>query len=205
MPVQFLTTNPPSSTSFGDGLNPPALAGKAGEGIVAELHGKWYTSAYRNRVFLGVSTGGIIPINTTTALTFLLFNPLGSGVNVELVSADVVNNSITWVGSPIQLALGGSYGAALTTVTTTLTPVSALIGGSGVAQAKLYQSVAISAAAGTLLPLFGPSMVTSMAPVFHYEFDGKVILAPGSVAYLCGTAAQSASTANSFVWAEYPV
>ena len=141
MPVLYLTTNAPSTTSNADGTNPPFLAGKSGEGMVAELHGKWYTAAYRNRVFLAQTApaGVTIPISTTTTHTFALFNPLGSGVNLELISVDIAATTTTFVASPIQLGL--LAGAVTpTTVTTALTPISALVGGSGVAQAKVYAS-----------------------------------------------------------------
>ena len=204
MPVQFLTTAAPSSTSYADSSNPPALAGKAGEAVVTELHGKWYTAAYRGRVFLGqtAAAGTIIPISTTTTFTFLMYNPLGSGVNVELISADVAATTTTWVASPIQLGL--LSGATLpTTVTTTYTSICSLIGGSGVSQVKLYGS-AVSTAMANFFPLFSVSATSGFAPQLHYDFDGKIILAPGSMAALVGTAAQSQATANAFTWAEFP-
>src|ERR1700693_2275876 len=91
MPVEFGLVGPPSNTSVADGLNAPILQGKAGEQLYADLHGKWYTAAYRGRVFsTGVLIAGVtIPVNTTTAPTFTLYNPLGSGVNLELITLDV--------------------------------------------------------------------------------------------------------------------
>ena len=79
------------NTSAPDG-GPPvtAMGGKANESVVTELHGKWYTAGYRGRIFHASSpiAGQVIPVITsTTAQTALsLFNPLGSGVNLELIS-----------------------------------------------------------------------------------------------------------------------
>jgi hypothetical protein len=207
MPVQFLTTNQPSNTSIPDGTNPPALAGKAGEAVVAELHGKFYTAAYRNRVFAATTAaaGTVIPIGTTTTMTFALFNPLGSGVNVELVSIDVASTTTTWVASPIQLGL--LSGAVLpTTITSTLTSFSTLVGGSGVSQIKVYAS-AVGAAMPTtaLYPLFSVGTTAGTPGQLHYEFDGRVILAPGTMASLVGTAAQSQATVNAAIWIEWPL
>ena len=56
MPVMYGAVGAPSNVSNADGTNAPLLQGKAGEAVVAELHGKWYTSAYRGRVFIGQTT-----------------------------------------------------------------------------------------------------------------------------------------------------
>ena len=210
MPVQFLTTNNISNTSQGDSTNPPALAGKAGEAVVAELHGKWYTAAYRSRVFLGntAAAGSTIPIVTTTVPTFALYNPLGSGVNVELISVDIGNTVTTWVASPILLALVSGANAVPVSVTTALTPYCSNIGSSGVSQARLYASVAMTTAFSTganYFPLFNISAISGVTPVLHYDFDGKIILPPGSAAALLSTAAQTAPTSNGFAWAEFPI
>src|SRR5271166_2715298 len=91
MPVSFGTVGPPSNTSIADGQTASVLMGKSAEQVFAELHGKWYTPAYRGRVFTASSliAGITIPVNTTTSPTWTLFNPLGSGINVELITLDV--------------------------------------------------------------------------------------------------------------------
>ena len=207
MPVQFLTTNAPSNTSNPDGSNPAWLAGKAGEGVVAELHGKWYTAAYRNRVFLGMTApaGTIIPISTTTTMTFALLNPLGSGVNVELISLEVAATTTTFVASPIQL--GFLVGAVVpTTITTALTPISANVGGSGVSQVRMYASaVGAAMTATSLFPVFGAGSTAGQVGQLHYEFDGRIIIPPGTMCSLVGTAAQTQATQNALCWAEFPL
>ena len=45
--------NAPANASIADGSQPIALMGKSAELIVAELHGKYYTQAYRNNLFNG--------------------------------------------------------------------------------------------------------------------------------------------------------
>ena len=51
MPIGYGLVGAPSNVSAADGTNAQILQGKAGEQVVTELHGKWYTSAYRGRVF----------------------------------------------------------------------------------------------------------------------------------------------------------
>src|SRR3990167_7337716 len=84
---QGLVTNP---TKQADGIGNIVL-GRQGEQLTADLHGKWYSAALNGRLFIGSSliAGVTIPVNTATAATFTLFNPLGSGVNVELATLDI--------------------------------------------------------------------------------------------------------------------
>ena len=202
----FGGVSPPSNTSYADGTSALALQGKAGELVATELHGKWYTAAYRGRVFTGntAAAGTTIPISSATAATFTLYNPLGSGVNVELVSADVsILNATTVVSS---IALGVISGLIVApTVVTALTTYPTLIGGSAVAQAKLYSIATLAAAATLFIPLFSVSATSGAFPNFHYDFDGKLILAPGSLVHLVGTAAQTSASMNGFTWAEWPL
>lgn len=206
MAIMQGVVNAPSSISATDGTNPLVLQGKAGEILAAELHGKWYTASYRNRVFNAstVAAGTTIPISSTTAPTFTLYNPLGSGVNVELISTDVGLTNATSVVSPIALALTSGLVVAPTSVTA-ITPWSGNLGGSGVAQAKVYSAATLAAASTTFLNLFSVSATSGAFPNFHYDFDGKIIVAPGSLVYLVGTAAQTSGTLNSFSWAEWPL
>lgn len=39
----------------------------------------------------------------------------------------------------------------------------------------------------------------------HYEFDGKLILAPGGLITLTSTPVQTAVALPSFAWAEWPI
>jgi hypothetical protein len=196
----------PSSTSAADSTNLPLLQGKAGEGLVAELHGKWYTAAYRNRVFFSstLAAGTTIPISSTTAPTFTIYNPLGSGVNVEMISIDVAITNATTVVSPISVTYTTGLIVAPTSVTA-LTVTSGIVGGSGVAQAKVYSAATLAAALTTSFPIFSISATSGSFPLLHYDFDGKFILPPGSLACLTGTAAQTSATMNSAFWAEWPI
>lgn len=206
MPIMYGTVGAPSNASAADTTNLPILQGKSGEAIVGELHGKWYTSAYRNRVFVGstLAAGTTIPISSTTAPTFTLYNPLGSGVNVELISIDIGITNATTVVSPISLSYTSGLIVAPTGVTAL--PVNpALIGGSGKSQVNLYSVATLAAAITTSFPLFSISATSGAFPPLHYDFDGKLLLAPGSLVFLSGTAAQTSASMNGAFWAEYPI
>lgn len=203
MPVFYGQVNPPSNISNADGSNAPALQGKSGEMLDSNLHGKWYTSAYRGRVFqTGVLIAGVtIPVNTTTAPTFTLYNPLGSGVNLELISLDVgfpAANAST-VGT-----LLGTTGVQTPTAVTAGNIYSTLIGAGAVPQAKFYTAATIVAITQHM-PLINFSTVTGTGNPIHVDFDGRIILAPGSLFTLTSTPVQGAASLPALSWAEYPV
>src|ERR1019366_8064650 len=74
-----LPNNPASPLGFQGG-------GPEGAAWVQEISGKFYAMARAGRVFSASAlvAGVTIPVNTATAMTFGIFNPAGSGINVEL-------------------------------------------------------------------------------------------------------------------------
>jgi hypothetical protein len=205
MSITLVTVANPGAASIADSTATAQLGGKQGDALVSELHGKYYTAAYRGRVFIGQTTtaGTTIPIITTTTATFALYNPLGSGVNVELISCDVMGTTTT-VGSG-AIGLGVVTGLTLApTSLTALTPIPIPIGAGGVPQAKLYAQAVLAAATTSFIPLFAATAALGVVPVWHTDFDGKMILAPGTLVFLAGTAAQTGNpTVSRFDWAEW--
>lgn len=192
-----------SPTKQADGIGNMVL-GRQGEQLAAELHGKWYTAALNNRVFIGSAliAGVTIPVNTTTAPTFTLFNPLGSGVNVELICLD-----IGWpaaAASVVATILGSVSTQTPTSVTAGGVTVPVPIGGGGTAQAKLYTAATIVAITSHI-PLVQVTSVADAMVASHYEFDGRVVLAPGGLITLTSTPVQTGVSLPSFAWAEWPI
>lgn len=203
MPIGYGLVGAPSNNSLPDGNNAPVLQGKAGEQVVTELHGKWFTSAYRGRVFkTGVLIAGVtIPVNTTTAPTFTLFNPLGSGVNLELIGLDV-----GWPAAAASVVgtLLGTTGVQTPTAVTAGNIYATAIGGGGVPQAKFYTAATIVAITQHM-PLLNISTVTDTMNPSHVDFDGHIILTPGSLFTLTSTPVQTAVALPALSWAEYPI
>ena len=209
-----LQVNPPASPSLSDGTQAYQLGGKAGEAIVADLHGKWYTPSYRGKTFIGCTlvAGTVIPVSTATAATFGLYNPAGSGVNLELIDYDMALVSATAVVGLLELAVltqVGQGGNALPTSVTQLTALANPIGGVG---AQVPQGICFSAAtviASTKLInlgiAFGTTTENAGPIVAHVEFDGKIILAPGTLIHVTGNAAQTTAAVQQFKWAEFAV
>lgn len=205
MPVIFGQVGPPSNTSATDASNQPLLQGKAAEGIVAELHGFWYTAGYRGRAFHGSAAiaGVTLPRETTTTATFLLWNPPASSVNLELISFDLANIATTDVIAAILLAGGAPNPQTVTAITATVTPT--LIGGGGVAKAALYSAATITAM--TLFwPLFNKTTTTAGTnQVIPYVFSGRILVAPGFGIMAASNPVQSQAQTPAFDWAEWPI
>lgn len=214
MPVIQGQVNPLSVTSSAGNSNPPVFQGKQNELGVSEVHGKWYTQAVNGNVFHGntLVAGTVIPISTATAATFVLYNPLGSGVNVELIAYDLGITVVTVIASPIGLGFSSGVGAsvAVPTSVTALTPRNGLLGAGKAPQAQLY-SVATVVATTYFKTLFNFTATNATAgnglgPNYHYDFDGSLILPPGVLIQTVGLVAPSTSASDQcFTWVETPI
>ena len=201
-----------ATTSYSDGSQPAQSGGRQGEAAVAEIHGKWYTAGYRGVSFIASTliAGTVVPISTATAATFGLYNPLGSGKNVELIAYDFALLAATAVVASLEFAVltavGG--GIALPTGITALTPLANPIGGPGLNSVATAFSAATVVASTKLISLgvsFGTTTETAGPAVVHRDFDGTIILAPGTLIHVTGNAAQSSAALQQLTWAEWPV
>lgn len=191
--------------------------GRSAELVVTELHGKYYTANLYGHLFWATMTAGVIfPAPAATAANpITLYNPLGSGKNMNLVSFDMVMTVIP--GTPLT----GLYGLYInnapqaTAVTgTALAPQPGVIGAGSASVARPLTTSTVPAAPTLFLP-FGQKVtgeVAAVVPIFglpsyHIDFDGKVILAPGTAITPQQTVADTsnATVLCAFSWTEYPV
>jgi len=190
--------------------NLPITQGKFGEVLDAKAHGDYYTGAYYGKTFIGSTAvaGTTIPVLAASLVsTFTLYNPLGSGVNLEVLWYDLGVLSATAVVGSIALAYQSGLAVA-PLVPVSLTPTPALIGGAFAPLGKLYSSCTL-AGTPTVLQSLGFAFGTTTAaagPTFaHYEINGRILIAPGSLLVTTSqSAAQSAAMIQSLGWAEWP-
>ena len=205
----------PSNVSVNDGLSPVALQGKQAELIVAELHGKYYTQAYRNNLFNGSTAiaGVTLPAYNTTTQVFGLWNPAGNTKNAVLVSLDIGLVSGADILSNWTLSQSLNAGSALATggisAFTAGTPQGGNIGVSGGNSVRFTPSAATTLAS-TFLMTLGLSFnttttTTNYAVSLHYDFDGKVIVPPNSAVWATNNAASGSVADLSLFWEEVPV
>ena len=186
-------------------------AGKQGEQMVSELHGRYYEQAYRKNVYVG--SNGATPTVTTVALAttytgLALINPVGSGVNLSVlkvgVSFIVVFPAVATVG-----VMAGYSPLGTTTFTAAATDglSSVLNGPRALGRAALSATLV-----GTpqLHTVFG-SGLTGAATVQTtqwalYDMEGSLIIPPGGYAAIyTSTVCGAAGMAASFMWEENPV
>lgn len=191
--------------------------------LTQALHGEHYEDALAGRVFSQAATplGLAIPIYTGTALAGAMpvWNPSNSNVNVELISATIAYGSgtaaFTAVGLMHRKGLGAGIatGSEITAFAET-TPKNGLLG-SGFTSAVLSSNAgAVTVTAGVagewVETMFGVN-IEAQAGTAHptvktvYEFNGTIIVPPGSMVWLAGTKASVALYASTIVWKEIPV
>ena len=185
--------------SMADGNQAAALTRFARDGslVVAESHGKFYEQASRGNMYCALSSSAGIALIAVAANIPTLWNPQGSGVNLEVVRLE-----LGWVsGACSPVALNWDFlnpaGAAVATgapiaTATFITPVNMLVGAGKVSQAKF----AAAAITFTTNPAFlmptgigvGTGAPTVVPSIVSKDYDGSLVLPPGSAISLVSQA-----------------
>lgn len=178
--------------------------GQQGEGMVSELHGRYYEQTVRRNVF-SVNTQGTA-VSTTAALNTTwtglgVANPAGSGVNLVLLKFDCAQFA---VGAAAAIGLLGGTGV----LTANLTPQSRLIGSGTASLARASAGDTISTP--LLIGTFGSigSLATTgygISPGVSVELAGVIVIPPGSFIGTYTSVATTTALNFGFVWEEVPL
>src|SRR5947207_3285507 len=90
MPASQVLVQAPSATSNASGTLAIQLGGRQADGIVSELHGKYYTQNVNGNLYFGANAaaGAAFSIfSNTTFVGLILWNPQGSGKNLSIVKS----------------------------------------------------------------------------------------------------------------------
>jgi hypothetical protein len=186
---------------------------------VSGEHGSYYEAVAKGNVFIQTTTplGLAIPIYTATAPRVALFNPKGSGVNCSLMY--IANNKVS--GTPTASTVGlmrvenvgaGPATGAEVSVMAGNVPFNALIGSGNQSQTISASSGTVTTPAGvagdffySLFHMYAGVDATALAPTqnFH-DFDGRVVVPPGTMIWLAGDVASVALFATTLAWEEVP-
>lgn len=213
----------PAAMQVNDGATSIPILGRQGELLVDTLRGKYGMMAHRHGVFAAaIGTAAVaIPVNTTTSgSTFALQNPVGSGVNAELIrlkldflhtsaapataniiGLSLVNNNLNATSSPTKcpdpISIGG-HAVDLSGVAPKASVMSALTFASALTVAANWERGLFSFPA-SWVPTVGGYPVP-----LAYDFDGSLIVPPGFTLTLTASTAWAATTvAPHLTWAEY--
>ena len=214
--LAFGTVINPIGTTNGDGSQIPMVAGRGGDQLLSEVHGRFYQMAYRGNLFYARSpvAGSVIPIDsdiTANHWKFGVLNPAGSGVNMEVLQARMDNLAAGTIISEEYLFV--AQGALLTAIiagTTTILAGAvqnaiALGGWSAKTQGVLSQYTLAASEADLHLCGIGAYTTTTTNNNIFRNFDGGLIIPPGSLLMIAGTAAQTTAQHVEFMYAEVPV
>ncbi len=188
-----------------------------------QQHGEHYQAALAGRVFSHIPTplGLAIPIYTATSIAgaMPIWNPTGSGVNVELISASTGYVSGTSAYGTVVLMARNDVGNQLATaseitVFAETTPKNALLGSGLKSKVRSSNAGAVTITAGTaaeaVRTLFTMNLEAATgtehpAALAHIDFNGTVIIPPGVLVWVANRVASSALFATTLVWKENPV
>ena len=214
MQIQGARTNP-AAANIGSGNSQTVGMGPSGDLFMANIHGRFYNSTIAGNVFsLATAVAGTtIPVQATNLVsTFTLWNPVGSGKNVELIRYTLGLTTATTVVGDIGLYYQSGVGGAVTApgTLTGLTIRNTILGAGVTAVSSGYSAATLVNVTGTnffrLLTLAGPGAVTAnnVLPI-NYDFDGAVVMPPGTLVTVAGFAAQTAAMCQTLIFAEYPI
>jgi hypothetical protein len=158
----------------------------------------------------------VLPIYSNTTQQVGLWNPAGSSVDLVLLRVALTYVDTTGAAggfvlgylpnAPAQLATG----AAITAFTET-SAINAYLGNGASSKVKFGQGATLTVTAPSVLRHVGLNQTvltaaTTSSPQWtaRAEFDGDVILTPGSALFVAGNIATLIKVAGSVVWAELP-
>ena len=212
-----------------DGATPLLRGGRAGEGIVQELHGRFYEQAFRGNIYSGGMT--ITSINAATFTTATLgatctpvagvWNPASSTVNLVILQANLalVITALQNTGASPFMWATSTGNAALTLGNAPLNRKTLAASGSlakdmtGIALTGLTNNLVVRSASlcggGNLYNIASlgtaAGFSTTSQPTVE-NVDGAWIVPPGAVLALLATTTPVAhSAASGLLWEEVPV
>lgn len=212
MPIRF-----GSSPSNGE----PEL-GHEGTQLVASLHGKHYEDTMAGRVFshAPVVAGLAIPVTTATAIVggMPIWNPSNSRVNVELIKTTIAHTTATGAGVVVVLMARSGLGTDIATGSEITAfaetdPFNGILGGGNNSQVKSSNAGTITVTAGVdaevVRTLFGQQRPadtgTEEINVADHDFDGTIIVPPGTMVWIAASLATTALFVTTVIWKEIPI
>lgn len=224
MPLNQVYVGPPSATSYPDGATPPQLGGKQGDGIVSELHGKYYTQASRGNLYYAsnAAAGAAFSIYSATSfIGFMIHNPVGSGKNLSLVRCSLGLNAqastamstwgYCWLANHLGFIIGTPV-SAFALITATRGSAVCGLGGQGSSVAQVATTATLSAAGvfgwNGRQAQFTPTnaaITVGMGTSCYEDFEGTMIVPPGTLWTVTSAILTGWTACATVVWEEVPL
>ena len=199
--------------------------GRHGHQLVTQALGKYTEQALAGDMYFAstVVAGLSIPINTTTTPNIMLWNPAGSGVDAILARYAASQVSGTTAGgqiglmtvSTVPLLSAIASGSLITAFTDDVYGTNKFCARFNASNKSRVRSVSTAAGAtitaGTWIKSLGMqygAIITTSAvhtgSNFSYDFDGEMVLSPGTSVYVASSIASSALFQQTISWYEVP-
>ncbi len=162
--------------------------GRFAEQIVGMAGGEYEEAASRGEVFHANTQAGVTFGTglTLTAVTFTLYNPIGSLVDLVVLTCAITVRTCTVAGHIVYAANVNNAAAAVVFGGTNLTPYNGKLDGSA-GYAKVAQSCTLPAAPVAIRTLaYGDSTVPTNAGQITDEVKGAIILGPNTAVTIQG-------------------
>lgn len=190
----------------GSGSLVPLLVGKQGSALISQRHLVNYEAAYAGDLGFVQNSA---PVTTSVALAttyvgLCLSNPIGSPVNLALLSVSAAFQVAPSTITTVSLATGFSA-AGIVTHTTALVPQSTLVG-SGNTLSGLADSACTLVGTPVYSGLLAQAPTATTSFLTTLTLNGALMLAPGSyVAIVTNIAGPASGFVGSMMWEEQPL
>lgn len=199
---------------YGDGETEPQRITNEGATVVAEVGGKYAETTRRGYGFIysTAQAGVLLAAPTTTFFGPMLWNPCGSGRDLQITKVVVADVSGTTVRGHLAYAYLTGTGAQQATgsailTATPVTPVNGYIGSGLISTMKWSPAVGTYTTAPTYLAPMGPNVIAT-APgqtLMVDDVDGRIVV-PQCTAFFVGANAGVTLTATVTIYGiETPV
>lgn len=198
-----------------DGSNPTMRLSKDASAVTVDGHAKYQEAIIRGNVYSLTVSGGAATAFTGGAAgapLISVYNPVGSGKNLVLLSASIVGRAAASAAGNVGFNIWGGVSAANTGTLTAPTNMYTLQKSGSVAlgssNAVTTSTTAISAN-GPLLNLVNYYWATAAGAIVNvgtFDIAGMIVVAPGNLVALGGTAALTSATYDvSLLWEEVAI
>lgn len=180
--------------------------GKNGEVVTAPLFGRLHELALNRRLFQSYGAPATLTAVNTTYTGHVLWNPVGSGINLVLCEVDL---GVTVTSASMTGIVLASAAQATTPATTTAVERQGNMFLGGAAGAVLAYKVATLTAAGTAFKHLmhnTAAIATTGVDRVNVDLGDGIIVPPGYWVGLAalGAASASAAVTSTFTYAEIP-
>lgn len=186
-----------------DGAENPQRGGRLGEGIVQQLHGRYFETGYRGNAFSAANQAAqaVSVALATTYTGFLLYNPIGSGKILVPLKAKFAVSVAPAAIATIGLIQGVQTSAP--TGLTALTIQSSQVGSGATGVGKAYSAATITTPTWLMQLVDGFTAVALSAPQPPTDLEGIVQILPGG--FLAFGALTAVTGLGSMFWEEVSV